>query len=233
MTMNFGSVANISTSASGSYLRPWNIYKDVKLTGILGPVSGNTKDGGTWRAWDFQFSSPSGSYKERIFEPNDKATERRTIKNANGHESLMPSDFERTLYFAAQLVDAFRPEKKDKFQAACAKITTFDQFIELLHKVLDGSENTAELLLVGRATKNPDGSETIYARLPNFVAINRNSEEAYTSERFVGHNLAMTPYELGKQKEFISNKPTNMDSVEGKDSPAKSDEQISDFNDLL
>ena len=31
MKMNFGSVANISTNATSNYLKPWNIYDDVKF----------------------------------------------------------------------------------------------------------------------------------------------------------------------------------------------------------
>lgn len=229
---NFGTVSAINTNASGNFMKPYDIYKDVKFKGVGEPVTGSTKDGGTWKAWDFTFEGPSGSYKERIFEPTEKSTERRTIQNKNGHESVMPSDFERTLYFAAQLVEAYRPEKEDVYKTACSKITTFDQFIDILKKVLNPDaikDVTAELLLSGRKTQ--DGK--IYASLPNFVRINSTTNEIYTSEKFIGHNLSMSAYELGEQEKYNNRKPTPMSSTAPETSTKGSEDAIDDFATLL
>ena len=205
--LNFGTVSKVSTEVSGSFLRPWNIYNEVKFEGISDVVTGNRQDGGSWRAWDFTFTCPQGSYKERIFEPNEQGQERRTVTNANGHESPMPSDMERVLYFAAQVVDTFAHDKYDKYVAACAKISTFDQFIAILHKILDGSTVATSLLLAGRKDK----SGTVYAVLPNFVRINSKTGEAFMSEKFLGDNLAFTAWELGQKKAYESAKPTKME----------------------
>ena len=226
MALNFGSVASIDTNAGGSYMRAWNIYNDVKFDGISEEVSGNRKDGGTWRAWDFTFSCPQGSYKERIFEPNEQGQERRKVKNANGHESEMPSDMERVLYFASQVVDTYAPDKYDKYVAACAKISTFDQFIALLHKVLDGTTKTSSLLLAGR-----NNAGTVYAALPNFVRVNSKTGEAYTAERFLGDNLGFSAWELGQKKLYEEARPTAMNDSKVDD--VKSEENFDDIDSLL
>jgi hypothetical protein len=226
MALNFGSVASIDTNAGGSYMRAWNIYNDVKFDGISEEVSGNRKDGGTWRAWDFTFSCPQGSYKERIFEPNEQGQERRKVKNANGHESEMPSDMERVLYFASQVVDTYAPDKYDKYVAACAKISTFDQFIALLHKVLDGTTKTSSLLLAGR-----NNAGTVYAALPNFVRVNSKTGEAYTAERFLGDNLGFSAWELGQKKIYEEARPTAMNDSKVDD--VKSEENFDDIDSLL
>lgn len=226
MALNFGSVASIDTNAGGSYMRAWNIYNDVKFDGISEEVSGNRKDGGTWRAWDFTFSCPQGSYKERIFEPNEQGQERRKVKNANGHESEMPSDMERVLYFASQVVDTYAPDKYDKYVAACAKISTFDQFIALLHKVLDGTTKTSSLLLAGR-----NNAGTVYAALPNFVRVNSKTGEAYTAERFLGDNLGFSAWELGQKKIYEEARPTAMN--DSKIDDVKSEENFDDIDNLL
>jgi hypothetical protein len=226
MALNFGSVASIDTNAGGSYMRAWNIYNDVKFDGISEEVSGNRKDGGTWRAWDFTFSCPQGSYKERIFEPNEQGQERRKVKNANGHESEMPSDMERVLYFASQVVDTYAPDKYDKYVAACAKISTFDQFIALLHKVLDGTTKTSSLLLAGR-----NNAGTVYAALPNFVRVNSKTGEAYTAERFLGDNLGFSAWELGQKKIYEEARPTAMNDSKAED--VKSEENFDDIDSLL
>lgn len=226
MALNFGSVASIDTNAGGSYMRAWNIYNDVKFDGISEEVSGNRKDGGTWRAWDFTFSCPQGSYKERIFEPNEQGQERRKVKNANGHESEMPSDMERVLYFASQVVDTYAPDKYDKYVAACAKISTFDQFIALLHKVLDGTTKTSSLLLAGR-----NNAGTVYAALPTFVRVNSKTGEAYTAERFLGDNLGFSAWELGQKKLYEEARPTAMNDSKVDD--VKSEENFDDIDSLL
>jgi len=223
---NFGSIAKVSTETSGNYLRPYNVYKNVKFAGVSEPLTGNTKDGGTWKAWDFTFEAPEGIYNERIFEPTEKSQTRAKVTNANGHETELPSEFERTLYFAAQVVEAFRPEKAEAFKKQCEKITTFDDFIKCLKTVLSNPSKTAELLLTGRTYEG-----SVYAKLPNFVRIGKDGNP-YTSEKFVGENLALSSYELQKKKEYESAKPTNMDTVAPTASGAKGSEDM-DYDSLL
>lgn len=230
MKMNFGSITNINTNSS-NYLKPWDIYKDVKFDGIGDVQTGDTKDGGTWRAWDFSFSCPQGTFKERVFEPKD--ANRGSYKNDNGHEVELPSSFERILFMAAQLIDAYNPEKKEAFTKYCETTVNkiddphkqFDSFMSGLKKILESSTKTAELLLTGR---NTDGK--IYASLPNFVRINTKTHEAFTSEKFIGHNLTLSVYELGEQAKYKGAKATDMPKVDASGSEDKiPDDQFSDL----
>jgi hypothetical protein len=138
----------------------------------------------------------------------------------------MPSDMERVLYFASQVVDTYAPDKYDKYVAACAKISTFDQFIALLHKVLDGTTKTSSLLLAGR-----NNAGTVYAALPNFVRVNSKTGEAYTAERFLGDNLGFSAWELGQKKIYEEARPTAMNDSKAED--VKSEENFDDIDSLL
>jgi len=236
MALNFGSVANVSISTSNR-LRPWEIYNDVKFEGIEETsVKGKKDPNAEFKVYDFKFSCPDGIYTERIFEPNEKSTERRKFPNANGHESEVPSDFERTLKFAQLLVLTYNPDKFPAFSAACSKITTFDKFIEILNKVLADSPIKTKLKLAG---KNTGG--TVYAALPTFVRINGTTGECFISDPFIGDKVAWSPWEFNKKKAYETAAPTNMSSIvpsgdlEGSQSTVieNGSDAIADFESLL
>lgn len=235
MALNFGS-AEISVSSSNR-LRPWNIYEHVKFAGIEeSTVKGKQDPNAEYKVYDFKFSCPDGTYTERIFEPNEKSIERRKFPNAHGHESEVPSDFERIKAFAKLLVLTFNPAKKDAFEEACGKISTFADYIKILTKVLANSAVETKLKLAGR---NSGG--TVYAALPTFVRINSKTGECFISEPFIGDKVAWNPWEFSKKQAFENATPTNMSSVvpsgdlEGSQSTVieNGSDAIADFESLL
>ena len=197
----FQGFSEVSTPSEGSYLRPWNIYSGVKFGGVSAPVTGNTKDGGTWKAWDFTFECADGVYKERIFEPT-------TLERGEYNGKPMPSDFERTQCFVAQVVSAFNPEGFEKLKSltSSGKIKTFEQFIDVVKKLLDkATVDSVQLKLLGRKTQ--DGK--VYARITN-CAIGQDGK-AFMSA-FLGKNLRFTKWEEDQKKLYDSAIPSNPES---------------------
>lgn len=205
INLDFGSLATTQAVSTNNRLRAWNIYENVKFDGIEGPVTGTGQTGNEWKAYDFKFSCPEGIYVERIFEPTEKSIERRSFPNANGHDVEMPSDWERTRSFIAQLVAVYNPEGYKVLQENSSKIKSFEQMIALVSKLMEGCDTTTSLKLAGR---NNNG--TVYATLPRFVSINSKTHECYTSDNFVGDKVAFSAWELKQKNSYESAKPTEM-----------------------
>ena len=220
----FKSFSDVSVS-DGSYLRPWNIYHNVKFGGISDPITGNTKDGGTWKAWDFTFECEEGIYRERIFEPT-------TMERGEYNGKQMPSDFERSQCFVAQVVSTYNPAGFEKLKelTSAGKIKTFDQFIEIIKKLLakPTAEGDIQLKLLGR---NSDGK--VFARLPN-CAIGKDGKAFMSS--FLGKKLTFTMWEETQKKNYESASPSNPEvakpvSTDIDKSPADGGDDIN-FDDL-
>lgn len=215
MGFNFNSIAEQNySSAAGQYLRPYGIYK-VNLTKIE-KTTLTGKDGTEYPVVAIEFAGcgeDKGIFTNNIFIPNKESDmERRTLKNANGHENQVASNFENFQFTLMQIVHALNPTGEEKIKANASKIKTIDQFVDLIIKALTGKENIeTELKLVGR--KNPtNGVE--YASLPNACGINKKGE--IFPVNFIGENLFFSNYELTQQKKYQNATPTNMDKVDEK-----------------
>ena len=213
MGFNFNSIAEQNySSAAGQYLRPYGIYK-VNLTKIE-KTTLNGKDGTEYPVVAIEFTGcgeDKGVFTNNIFIPNKESDmERRTLKNANGHENQVASNFENFQFTLMQIVHALNPTGEEKIKANASKIKTIDQFVDLIIKALAGKDNIeTELKLVGR---NNNG--TIYASLPNACGINKKGE--IFPVNFIGDNLFFSNYELTQQKKYQNAIPTNMDKADEK-----------------
>ena len=212
---NFGGLAETSFTNNGpQYLRPYDIY-EVNLTKIEKSVL-KGKDGTEYPVVAIEFTGcgeDKGVFTNNIFIPNKESDmERRTLKNANGHENQVASNFENFQFTLMQIVHALNPTGEEKIKANASKIKTIDQFVDLIIKALTGKENIeTELKLVGR--KNPtNGVE--YASLPNACGINKKGE--IFPVNFIGENLFFSNYELTQKKKYQNATPTNMDKVDEK-----------------
>lgn len=213
MNFNFNSLSEQNfTSVAGQYLRPYDIY-DVNLTKIEKTVLKGSKDpNAEYPIVALEFTGcgdNKGIFTTNLFVPTTEADmERKMLKNANGHESPVPSRFEEFQFTLMQIVHALNPDGEEKIKANASKIKTIDQFIDLIIKALNGKNNiTTKLKLVGR---NNNG--TIYAAIPRACGINKAGE--IFPVNFIGDNLFFTNYELTQQKAYQNAKPTNMDKVE-------------------
>lgn len=216
MNFNFNSLSEQNfTSATGQYLRPYNIY-DVNLTKIEKTTLKGSKDpNAEYPVISLEFTGcgdDKGVFTTNLFIPTTESDmERKMLKNANGHENPVPSRFEEFQFTLMQIVHALNPEGEEKIKANASKIKSIDQFIDLILKVLAGKNNvTTKLKLVGR---NNNG--TVYAAIPRACGINKAGE--IFPVNFIGDNLFFTNYELTQQKKYQDAKPTNMDKVDSSD----------------
>lgn len=211
MNFNFSNLSEQNfTSAAGSYLRPYGIYK-VTLTKIEKTELKGAKDpNAVYPIVALEFTGngeddSKGVFTTNLFIPtSEQDMERPTFKNNEGHEYQRPSRFENFQFTLMQIVHALNPEGEEKIKANASKIKTIDQFIDLIIKALNGKNNVVtELKLVGR---NNNG--TVYAALPNACGLNKAGEVFPVN--FIGSNLSFTNYEMTQMKQYKEAKPTTM-----------------------
>ena len=231
---NFGSLATTqATSNVQQRLKPWGIYP-VKFSGARKETIKGKKDpNAVYEILKVRFDGADGYYEESIFYPKDGDEKRPIRTSKEGHEYQGASSFDRTMTFIAQVAEVLNPEGFKKMQAASAKFRSFDDVVTAFIKITDGAKGKeTNLKLVGR-TQNGN----VVASLPKFVAINKNGEK-FTCDNFVGDKLFFSAYEESKKTEYLSAKPTNMDSSENStianevDGKAAGSEDI-DFESLL
>ena len=206
---NFGSLATTqATSNVQRRLKPWDIY-NVKFSGArIETIQGKKDPNATYTILKVRFDGEDGYYEESIFYPKAGDDQRPTYTSKEGHEYQGASSFDRTMTFIAQVAEVLNPEGFKKMQELSPKFRSFDDvakvFIQITDKV-KGKET--KLKLVGRTQ---DGN--VVAALPKFVAINKNGEK-FTCDNFLGDKVFFSPYEEGKRAEYVSAKPTNMESA--------------------
>ena len=207
---NFGSLATTqATSNVQQRLKPWGIYP-VKFSGARKETIKGKKDpNAVYEILKVRFDGADGYYEESIFYPKDGDEKRPIRTSKEGHEYQGASSFDRTMTFIAQVAEVLNPEGFKKMQAASAKFRSFDDVVTAFIKITDSAKGKeTNLKLVGRTQ---DGN--VVASLPKFVAINKNGEK-FTCDNFVGDKLFFSAYEESKKAEYLSAKPTNMDSSE-------------------
>ena len=223
MNFNFNSISEQNfSSASGSYLRPYDIYT-VNLTKIEKTELKGSKDpNAVYPIVALEFTGTGdnkGVFSTNLFIPtSEQDMERPTYQNNEGHEYQRPSRFENFQFTLMQIVHAINPAGEEKIKANSSKIKTIDQFIDLIIKALSGKNKVeTDLKLVGR---NSNG--TIYADLPRACGLNKAGE--IFPVNFIGDNLFFTNYELTQQKNYQNAKPTNMSSVDN--NPDEKEEEL-------
>lgn len=223
MNFNFNSISEQNfSSASGSYLRPYDIYT-VNLTKIeKTELKGSKNPNAVYPIVTLEFTECSenkGKFTTNLFIPTkDEDLKRPVYTNNEGHEYEGPSSFENFQFTLMQIVHELNPSGEEKIKANASKIKTVDQFIDLIIKALEGKNNVeTKLKLVGR---NSNG--TIYAALPRACAINKNNE--IYARKFIGNNLSFDNYELTQMKNYQNAKPTNMSSVDN--NPDEKEEEL-------
>ena len=222
----FKSFSEVSAPSENSFLRPWNIYKKVRFGGVSEPSTGTRKDGNSWKAWDFTFECEDGIYRERIFEPT-------TMERGEYNGKPLPSDFERTQCFVAQVLFTYNPKGFEKLKQITGegKIKTFDQFMDAVKQLLakpivPTDENDIQLKLLGR---NSNGK--VYARVTN-CGIGQDGK-AFMSP-FLGKKLTWTVWEEQEKKKFENSKPSDPETVKPiSDIDSAGEDSKIDFESLL
>ena len=231
MEMNFGSLATVQATSGSKRLKPWDIYP-VKFKGIdVHEVTGKKDPTMTYKILTTKFEGENGYYNEDTFFPTEASAKRNTYKNKEGHEKEMPSGFEQTMTYIAQLAGVLNPEGFKKMQAASSKFKSFDDVCKALDTILKPKIGTECFIkLIGR---NRDGR--VQPAFPNITALNKDGE-VFTSDNFISLKkeiLGFTEYEEAQMQAFKNAKPTNMPTEIKADTSSHGSEDDDDFSDLL
>ena len=228
MNFNFNNLKDTSfVSNSGQHLKPYNIYK-VNLTKIeKSELKGSKDPNAVYPIVTLEFTGcgeDKGVFTKNLFIPTTEDDNKRsTYKNANGHEYERPSRLENFQYTLMQIVHVLNPTGEEKIKANASKITTVDQFIDLIIKALAGKNKIeTNLKLVGR---NNNG--VVYAELPNACGLTKEGQIFATN--FIGDNLFFSNYELQQQKAYQNAKPTAMPKVENNPDEVEDDDVLNDL----
>lgn len=229
--MDFGSLAKTQAVSGSRRLKPWGIYP-VKFKGVeVRSINGKKDPSMTYKILTTKFEGESGYYNEDTFFPTEASAKRNTYTNKEGHEKEMPSGFEQTMTYIAQLAGVLNPEGFKKMQEVSSKFKSFDDVCKALKSILDSKVGTdCFIKLVGR---NRDGH--VQAALPNITALNKDGE-VFTSDNFISLKqeiLGFSEYEESQMKAVKEAKPTTMPSESKVDTPAHGSEDDDDFSDLL
>lgn len=232
MEMNFGSLATTQATSGNKRLKPWDIYP-VKFKGVeIREITGKKDPSMTYKILTTKFEGENGYYNEDTFFPTEASAKRNTYKNKEGHEKEMPSGFEQTMTYIAQLAGVLNPDGFKKMQAASSKFKSFDDVCKALDTILKPKIGTdCFIKIVGR---NRDGR--VQPAIPNITALNKDGE-VFTSDNFISLKkeiLGFTEYEEAQMQAFKNAKPTNMPVSESVNSTAhQGSEDNDDFSDLL
>ena len=230
--MDFGSLAKTQAVSGSRRLKPWGIYP-VKFKGIeVREIKGKKDPTMTYRILTTKFEGENGYFNEDTFFPTEASAKRNTYKNKEGHEKEMPSGFEQTMTYIAQLAGVLNPDGFKKMQAASSKFKSFDDVCKALDTILNPKVGTdCFVKLIGR---NRDGR--VQPAIPNITALNKDGE-VFTSDNFISLKeelLGFTEYEETQIKAYKEAKPTPMPVSESVDAPSgHGSEDDEDFSDLL
>lgn len=245
MNFNF-SLSDVKQSTDSNYLKAYNIYKDVTLSGVE-VKEGTSAKGNAWKSLNVTFSCPEGSYNHSIFYLNsDKDAERTEIDMPNGGKRQLPSAWERNRDVIAAIGFTFFPEDFAKMQIATAKANykgakdAFEGIADMFIKCVAKNKGKVHtnMKLVG---KNSNG--TVYAALPNCTGIAEARDEKRAADNNVnvgewytwmispfGNKLSFTAYEERQKKDLENAKPTDMETVNIDSEPTTTE---IDFDSLL
>lgn len=205
--LDFSVDNNISAvSNSLKQLDPYAIHTVKYVESKTDSFQGKSDPSKTFNVLRVRFSNEDGYYEETIFYPTSQDAERRTFENSDGTTREMASNWERTKFFMAQVMEVLNPDGYKKFCAASSQFKSFDDMANAFIKVLTpavGKET--KLKLMGRT----DANGNVRPCLPSFVGVNREGK-AFVSTNFIGDRVFFSTYEESKVQQFKNAKPTSM-----------------------
>lgn len=184
-------------------VQPWTI-NEVQFKGVE-ERSGNTKDGGVWKAIQFKFAGANGVFEPMFFCPKEDGDQRMTGETA-GRKWELPSAVEQLQFTIAHVVGTLAPANFEKLQNISIELPKdFSKLVDVVKKATASAVNkTTNIKVIG--------DNKGYAAVPNFISINREGV-AYISNNWVGENLAFTASELKKKEAQAKAKPTAVNDV--------------------
>lgn len=203
---SFDSLANVTGVASDKRLRPYSINKVKFVDAKVDKLHSEKNGGQDYDVFKIRFEGEHGYYEENIFLPATSGRDTERTSNNWGGEN--PSNCDRVMMFFAHTLSVINHDGFEKLKKVISKAKTFIEVGTIVAKFLMEKKGTEVYLkLAGRNTNG-----TVYASLPFYTAINKDSHEAYVNNNFLSlkDDLSFTANEDNKRREYENAKPTEM-----------------------
>lgn len=201
---NFGISKESAVRTVKPQLKPWNIY-DVKFIGCeVREFAGKKDPNAVYKVLDIKFENEDGYFTVTKFFPKEGDDKRPKVKNNNGGEREMASNFEELMNVVKQTVEVLTPEGFKKMSELSPKFRSFDDVANTLIKVTDKVKGCeTKIKLVGRNRDN-----RVEATIPNITSV--FDGVATITDNYIGSKLFFSKWEEGKRDEYLNSKPTEM-----------------------
>lgn len=233
---SFNSLANTNGVAADKRLRPYTIT-NVKFIEAKVDVLHSEKTQQDYDILKVRFESVKegeGFYEENIFLPSTTGQDVERQPNQWGGEQ--PSAADRTMMFFAHCLGVLNPEGFAKLKKVVGGAKNFKEVALMVAKLLNEKKGIECYLKLAGRTNNG----VVYASLPFYTAISRESHDAYINNNFLSlkDDLAFTLNEEKKRQEFENAKPTpapanNLEGLTGGDNSDIEGTSQEELNDLL
>lgn len=230
---NFGISKESAVKTVRPQLKPWNIY-DVKFMGCeVREFAGKKDPNVTYKVLDIKFENEDGYFTVTKFFPKPGDDQRRKVKNSNGGEREMASNFEELMNIVKQTVEVLTPEGFKTLSELSPKFKSFDDVAKVMIKVTDKVKGCeTKIKLVGRNRDN-----RVVAEIPNITSV--FDGVATITDNYIGSKLFFSNWEEGQKDAYLNSKPTEMKATKTEKDPlmdvaepATADEEL-DLDNLI
>ena len=210
---NFGISKESAVKTVRPQLKPWNIY-DVKFMGCeVREFAGKKDPNVTYKVLDIKFENEDGYFTVTKFFPKPGDDQRRKVKNSNGGEREMASNFEELMNIVKQTVEVLTPEGFKTLSELSPKFKSFDDVAKVMIKVTDKVKGCeTKIKLVGRNRDN-----RVVAEIPNITSV--FDGVATITDNYIGSKLFFSNWEEGQRDAYLNSKPTEMKATKTEKDP--------------
>lgn len=210
---NFGISKESAVKTVRPQLKPWNIY-DVKFLGCeVREFPGKKDPNVTYKVLDIKFENEEGYFTVTKFFPKPGDDQRRKVKNSNGGEREMASNFEELMNIVKQTVEVLTPEGFKTLSELSPKFKSFDDVTKVMIKVTDKVKGCeTKIKLVGRNRDN-----RVVAEIPNITSV--FDGVATITDNYIGSKLFFSNWEEGQRNAYLNSKPTEMKATKTEKDP--------------
>lgn len=210
---NFGISKESAVKTVRPQLKPWNIY-DVKFMGCeVREFAGKKDPNVTYKVLDIKFENEDGYFTVTKFFPKPGDDQRRKVKNSNGGEREMASNFEELMNIVKQTVEVLTPEGFKTLSELSPKFKSFDDVAKVMIKVTDKVKGCeTKIKLVGRNRDN-----RVVAEIPNITSV--FDGVATITDNYIGNKLFFSNWEEGQRDAYLNTKPTEMKATKTEKDP--------------
>lgn len=210
---NFGISKESAVKTIRPQLKPWNIY-DVKFMGCeVREFAGKKDPNVTYKVLDIKFENEDGYFTVTKFFPKPGDDQRRKVKNSNGGEREMASNFEELMNIVKQTVEVLTPEGFKTLSELSPKFKSFDDVAKVMIKVTDKVKGCeTKIKLVGRNRDN-----RVVAEIPNITSV--FDGVATITDNYIGSKLFFSNWEEGQRDAYLNSKPTEMKATKTEKDP--------------